>query len=75
MRLDRYGRFDLPGTHMQMRGGPQRENQEPSREPARYTGRVSGKTMELSVTLTGSKEKLGDFSLTRGRQARLFKCL
>lgn len=74
IRLDGEGRFDVPGTYVQERGGPVREGQEDSR-PARYTGSVEGKTMTLTIAVGDGGETLGPFELVHGRSARLTKCL
>lgn len=73
--LDRAGRFEATGTHGAEHGGPVREGEETSSQPARYRGRAAGKTLELTVTLDGSGEEVGTFTLTRGAMPRLFKCL
>jgi hypothetical protein len=74
MALDAEGRFDARGTHTPERGGPVRLGREARGLPARYTGRVEGKTMTLNVTLTGTDEDLGTFTLTRGAPPELVKC-
>jgi hypothetical protein len=75
IKLDREGRFEVAGTHASERGGPVREGEEDSGQPARYRGQVKGKTLSLTVTLTGSGEELGTFTLTQGATSRLVKCL
>ena len=74
LELDAEGRFDLRGTHTREHGGPVRVDEEPESHPARYEGRVSGRTMTLSVTLTDTNERVGNFTLTLGREGRIFKC-
>ena len=74
MALDRSGRFDVAGTFTQESGGPQREGQDGQPRPARYTGRVQGQTMTVTVSVTGSADTLGPFTLTRGAQPRVVKC-
>ena len=73
--IDSSGRFQLAGTHTREHGGPIRKDEKPDTHPARYNGAVDGDTMTLTVTLTDSNEVLGAFTLTRGRMARLVKCL
>lgn len=73
--LDRAGRFEVTGTHAAEHGGPVREGEEPAGQPARYRGRVWRKTLKLTVTLDGSGEEVGTFTLIRGATARLVKCL
>ena len=72
---DSAGRFQLAGTHTREHGGPIRRGEKPDRHPARYSGAVAADTMTLTVTLTDSNEVLGTFGLTRGRLARVVKCL
>jgi len=72
---DSAGRFQLAGTHTREHGGPIRQDEKPDERPALYSGAVDGDTMTLTVTLTDSNEVLGTFTLTRGRMARVVKCL
>jgi len=72
---DSSGRFDLAGTHTREHGGPIRIGEKEDKRPARYTGRTDGRTMTLTVTLTGSNEPVGTFTLTRGQLGRIVKCL
>jgi len=69
------GRFDLKGFFATERGGPMRAGQEDPKKSARYHGRIRGETMTLTVTLTESGENIGTFTLTRGEDARLTKCM
>ncbi|HYN82526.1 MAG TPA: hypothetical protein VES88_13570 [Gemmatimonadaceae bacterium] len=69
------GRFTAVGTHTRGHGGPVREDEIPDKHPARYDGRIDGATMVLEVTLIDSGEKLGRYTLVRGRSPRVFKCL
>jgi len=73
--LDRDGRFEVDGTHVRERGGPQREGEQPAAYKARYSGRVEGRSMTLTVTLPESGESVGTFTLTFGTAGRLTKCL
>lgn len=69
------GLFSAAGTHTRGHGGPIRDDEIPDKHPARYEGHVDGETMILDVTLTDSGEKLGRYTLVRGRPAQVFKCL
>lgn len=75
LELGADGRFDLGGFFVAERGGPARAGRKEKRFPARYSGRVEGETMTLTVTLTEGGENIGTFTLTRGRAARLTRCL
>jgi hypothetical protein len=72
MTLGRHGDFDIAGTFTAEHGGPVRRDESPQPAPARYFGRVEGDTMSLTVTL--GKDKVGDFTLTRGSHPNLTKC-
>lgn len=69
------GSFIAQGTHTRGHGGPIMQGEIPDRHPARYDGWTDGETMRLSVTLTDTGEKLGDFTLVRGQSPRVFRCL
>lgn len=64
----------MRGNYLRERVGPQREEEPGEGVAARYSGRVTGKTMQLTVTLAHSGETIGDFRLTHGRAGRLHKC-
>ena len=75
MVIDREGRFDVRGTHVREHGGPVRENEEEVAQPARYAGQVDGGSMTLTVMLPDARQTIGRFTLTRGNQGRIRKCL
>src|SRR5215475_7449380 len=45
--LDRRGRFNVPGTHVEEHGGPVRKDERLNHYPVRFSGRISGKKMQL----------------------------
>jgi hypothetical protein len=68
------GRFSVAGTHTPGHGGPEREGEVMPTYDARFTGIVRGGTM----TMSGSVENgvtLGPFTLKRGAEAGIFRCL
>lgn len=73
--LDGQMHFDFEGVYVSERGGPERPGQTPDTHIARYTGRVEGDQMFLSITLKDLKQDLGTYTLTRGANPLLFKCL
>lgn len=75
MAIDRDGRFDVRGTHVRERPGPQREGDEARAQPARYTGLVKGSVMTLKVVLPETNETVGQFDLTKGSEGIVRKCL
>jgi hypothetical protein len=68
-------RFSAAGTHTFEHGGPIRVDEPPNRHPARYDGRVVGDTMELTVTVADTHQRLGTFMLFFRDSSRLVKCL
>jgi hypothetical protein len=74
LSADAGGNFDVGGTFVRERGGPEREGEERAGTPARYRGKVEGQTMTLRVAVEGGDE-LPTFTLAHGAEARLRKCL
>ena len=68
------GRFNVLGLHYMGMGGPIGVDRVHAR-PARYEGRVDGDTMNMTVTLTDTKEQVGNFTLVRGANPHVVKCL
>jgi hypothetical protein len=75
LRVVANGHFQAKGTHVRERGGPIRLGESPPEQAASFTGDIKGQTMTLEVFLTAKSESIGKFTLTRGREARLRKCL
>jgi hypothetical protein len=73
--VDRAGRISAQGTHVREHGGPIREDEPADRHPARYSGQLDRDTLQLTVTLTDTRQELGSFKVTRGSPGRLLKCL
>lgn len=67
------GRFDVRGFHFRGHGGPVRMDEKPDSAVARYTGRIRDDVMTLDVAVGGTA--LGSYSLLRGRDGSVFKCL
>lgn len=70
--VDGAGRFSVAGTFYREHGGPVREGQGSGGQPVHLTGRVGGSLMTLKVTRAG--KTLDTYTLTRDREAQLFKC-
>ena len=66
--------FDVEGT-LTHGGGPVSIDDTTRAEPARYVGRVDGNRITLNLTLTKSGEKQGPFTLIRGRNPNVYKCV
>ena len=71
---DRDGKFTVKGTHTREHPGPIRDDEQANSQPALYRGSVNGETMELTVTLGGSNDVIGVFSLSKGKQGRIRRC-
>ena len=72
---DAAGRFAASGTHTPGLGGPARIDSPPPSFPARYTGTVRGDRMRLEIDVPARALHLGPFTLRRGDQAELLRCL
>jgi hypothetical protein len=72
---DRDGKFSVKGTHSVEHPGPIRNGEQSRAQAVLYTGTINGETMALKVTVDGSSDVLGTFSLTHGKQVRLRRCL
>jgi hypothetical protein len=71
---DRDGRFDVRGTFVRERGGPQREGDEARAQPARYVGLVNGSSMTgqapraLAIVAVEGRERPHGSERTRKRR-------
>jgi hypothetical protein len=74
LRLDADGAFSAVGTHTPGRGGPEIEGQELPTFRVRYAGVVRGKRMRLHGRVEDGVV-LGPFSLRRGAEPTIFRCL
>jgi hypothetical protein len=74
LTVDGDGKLAADGVYIRERPGPQRVGDEPPKTPARFTGKIDGDTLTFEVTLTESKQSVGTFSVTRGREPQVFKC-
>lgn len=75
IELSASGGFVAPGTHTFEHGGPIREGEPPDTHPAEYRGWIVGGIMTLTVTVTDTSRAVGTFTLRRGRNPLIFKCL
>ena len=75
MVADANGRFRVRGTHTPGHGGPKRVGEVPASFPALYQGSVSGDRMTLTVDVPTRSLRIGPFTLRRGAQPMLLRCL
>jgi hypothetical protein len=71
---DRRGLFDVGATYVEEHGGPVREGAQAGGYAVRFAGRITGQTMRLTVRRADTREIIGTFTLTRGREPWLVKC-
>ncbi len=71
---DANGKFVVKGLHVKERFGPLRQGDDMTGQPATYTGIRDGETLTMTVTLTGTSETVGTYTLTRGKPGRVRKC-
>ncbi len=69
------GRFEAAGTHTPGTGGPDRIGFTPPSHPARYSGSVRGDTMTLLVEVPAIAARIGPYTLRRGAEPMLLRCL
>ena len=72
--LDRRGRLNVQGTHVEEHGGPVREGEQANSFPVLFTGRIKGKRMYLTVKRRDNGQPIGIFTLVYGQEPSLFKC-
>jgi hypothetical protein len=72
--LNGMGGFDVPGKFAPQHGGPVRDNEESKGISVHYVGSVKDSELTLTIINTGTKETIGDFTLTHGSDGRVMKC-
>ena len=72
---DAEGKFEVSGVHIFEHGGPIRIDEIPDEHPALYKGHIVGKEMTLILVLTDTDTEIDTFSLTRGVDPLIYKCL
>jgi hypothetical protein len=75
LQLDAGGNFDVQGRYTKEHGGPVRSDEDQGGAAARFKGHFEGKTLTLTITLDGSAEAIGPFTLEHGKYSRIFKCM
>lgn len=69
------GVFTASGSHTPGTGGPDRIDAPRASYPARYTGRIEGGGMSLRVSVPTQNLAVGPFTLRRGAEPQLLRCL
>jgi hypothetical protein len=72
---DRNGKFVAKGFRVQEQGAPTRQEGNGTGQPVTYKGSIAGETMTLKVILSKTKETLGTFTLIRGQDGSVRKCM
>lgn len=68
------GSFTAEGTHRAGQGGPVRVGQIFTSQRAEYRGTVTGDVMQLTAVLENG-EVIGPYTLTKGAEPQLTRCL
>ena len=72
---DAEGKFEVSGVHVFEHGGPIRIDEIPDEHLAVYRGHIAGKEMTLILVITDTDTVIDTFSLTRGVDPLIYKCL
>ena len=72
---DAEGKFEASGVHVFEHGGPIRIDEIPDEHPALYKGHIVGNKMTLILVITDTDTEIDTFSLTRGVDPLIYKCL
>ena len=72
---DAGGRFSATGTHTPGTGGPVQVGVVPPSYPARYAGTVRGDSMSLTIDVPAMGARIGPYTLRRGTEPVLMRCL
>jgi uncharacterized protein YceK len=72
---DEEGKFEVSGVHVFEHGGPIRIDEIPDEHPAIYKGYIVENEMTLILVLTDTDTEIDTFSLTRGVDPLIYKCL
>jgi len=72
---DAEGKFEASGVHVFEHGGPIRIDEIPDEHPALYKGHIVGNEMTLILVLTDTDTEIDTFSLSRGVEPLIYKCL
>jgi hypothetical protein len=69
------GNFEVNGVHVFEHGGAIRIDEVPDEHPALYKGHIAGNKMTLILVITDTDTEIDTFSLTRGVNPLIYKCL
>ena len=72
---DKQNRFSAAGTYTEEHGGPVRADEQPGSVAVKYIGQINGKKMKLTVKQKDDGTVVGNFTLFRGQESLLVKCL
>jgi hypothetical protein len=75
LALNASGGFTAQGRYVREHGGAMRSDENQDGQPAHFTGRVAGKTLTLTITIDGSSEDIGTYTLELGKPTRIVKCM
>lgn len=73
-KKDRKGNFKVEGTYTRRGFGPIRINNPPKAQPVIYEGKVTGRSMKFKITVIETGDVVGEFTVTRGQEAKIRGC-
>lgn len=73
--LDGSGHFNWTGVHHIEHGGPIFEGEPQNTHAARYTGSATSNRITITITLTDTTYPTQTYTLVRGANPRVYKCL
>ena len=74
LTMDAQGNFSVNGYYTRQSGGPVLIDSPPVKQNVRYEGKITGDKLRLKITLTASKEMIGEFNLQRGNTPEIARC-
>ncbi|MBK7393174.1 MAG: hypothetical protein IPI64_07715 [Chloracidobacterium sp.] len=74
LKKDKKGNFKVEGTYTRRGFGPIRINNPPIAQPVIYEGKVTGKSMKFKITVIATGDVIGEFTVTRGQDAKIRGC-
>jgi len=75
LTVDEAGKLAIVGTFVREHGGPIRSDEKEDKRRTLYSGQLKGDTLTITVTLVESNEQVGTFTVTRGAEPIVRKCL
>ena len=75
LRIDKGGNFIANGTFLRRGPGPIRLGFSPKAQAVRYQGKITGRIMKVTAIAADTDEIIGEFTLRRGKEPSIRRCL